>query len=134
YSTDAGFAGVFQVRPVAGRLITPDEFKTKATVAVVSEGFALRHFGDANRAVGQVLHMEDSAISIVGVLPEAFHFPLKAAVWFPLRFENTNRTAHNYRAIALLKPGITTDMARAHLSAVGARLQQVFPSTHKFKS
>jgi hypothetical protein len=126
YGTDDGFAGVFQLTPVAGRLITPDEFKTKATVAVVSEGFAARHFGQANRAVGQVLRMEDSAMHIVGVLPGGFHFPLKAGLWFPLTWENTNRTAHNYRAVALVKPGITTETVRAQLSAVGARLQQPF--------
>jgi putative ABC transport system permease protein len=134
YGTDAGFADVFQLKPVAGRLITPDEFRTKATVAVVSEGFAVRHFGEANRAVGQVFHMEDRAMSIVGVLPAGFHFPLKSELWFPLVWENTNRTAGNYRALALLKPGITAEAARAHLSAVGARLQQAFPSTHKNKS
>jgi hypothetical protein len=65
YGIDAGFAEVFQLKPVAGRLITPDEFKTKATVAMVSEGFAGRHFGDANRAIGQVLHMDNSAVPIV---------------------------------------------------------------------
>jgi putative ABC transport system permease protein len=134
YGTDAGFADVFQLKPVAGRLITPDEFKLKATVALVSEGFAVRHFGDANRAVGQVLRVEESAMSIVGVLPAGFHFPLKAELWFPLTRENTNRTAHNYRVIALLKPDVTADSARAHLSAVGVRLQQAFPSTHKYKS
>ena len=134
YGTDAGFADVFQLKPVAGRLITPDEFRTKATVAVVSEGFAVRHFGEANRAIGQVLHMEDSAMSIVGVLPAGFHFPLKAELWFPLLWENTNRTAHNYRALALLKPGVTAEAARVHLSAVGARLRQAFPPTHKNKS
>src|SRR5437879_2414119 len=134
YGTDAGFTDVFQLKPAAGRLITPDEFRTKATVAVVSEGFAVRHFGEANHAVGQVLHMEDSAMSIVGVLPAGFHFPLKAELWFPLPWENTNRTAHNYRALALLKPGVTAEAARAHFAAVGARLQQAFPSTHKNKS
>src|SRR5712691_8544159 len=134
YGTDAGFADVFQLKPVAGRLITPDEFKTKATVAIVSEGFAVRHFGEANHAVGQVLHMEDSAMTIVGVLPAEFHFPLKAELWFPLPWENTSRTAGNYRAVALLKPGVTAEAARAYLSAVGARLQQAFPSTHKNKS
>ncbi len=36
--------------------------------------------------------------------------------------------------MALLKPGVTAEAARAHLSAVGARLQQAFPSTHKNKS
>jgi putative ABC transport system permease protein len=134
YGTDAGFAGVFQLKPVAGRLITPDEFKRKDTVALVSKGFAVRHFGEANHAIGQVLHLEDSALSIVGVLRADFHFPLKAELWFPIPWENMNRTAGNYRAVALLKPGVTVEAARAQLAAVGARLQQAFPSTHKDKS
>jgi putative ABC transport system permease protein len=134
YGIDAGFSDIFQLKPVAGRLITPDEFKAKATVAMVSESFAVRHFGAANRALGQVLHMDNSAVPIVGILPGEFHFPLKAELWFPMRLENINRTAHNYRAIALLKPGTTTETARAHLSAVGGRLQQAFPSTHRYKS
>jgi putative ABC transport system permease protein len=134
YGTDAGFAAVFQLNPVAGRLITPDEFKTKAPVAMVSEGFAMRHFGEAQRAVGQVLHTQGSAMSIVGVLPAGFQFPLKAEVWFPLPWENTNRTSHNYRVVALLKPGVKPEAARTHLSGVGARLQRAFPSTHKDKS
>ena len=134
YGTDAGFADVFQLKPLAGRLITRDEFRTKAPVAVVSESLAVRRFGEANRAVGKVLHLEDSALSIVGVLPAQFHFPLKAELWFPMPWENANRTAGNYRAVALLKPGVTAEPARAHLSAVGARLQQAFPSTHKNKS
>jgi len=134
YGTDAGFADVFQLKPIAGRLITPDEFRTKATVAVVSEGFAMRHFGEANRALGQSLHVENRVMSIVGVLPAGFHFPPKAEMWLPLLWEDTNRTAGNYRAIALLKRGMTAEAARAHLSAVGTRLQQAFPSTHKNKS
>jgi len=134
FGTDAGFTDIFQLRPVAGRLIARDEFKAKAHLAMVSEGFAVRHFGDANRAVGQVVHIEQTVLTIVGVLPAAFHFPLKAEVWFPMPWENANRTAHNYRALALLKPGVTVEAARAQLSAVGARLQKEFPSTHKDKS
>ena len=42
YGVDPGFTDVFQLKPVAGRLITPDEFRTKAIVALVSEGFAVR--------------------------------------------------------------------------------------------
>ena len=134
YGVDAGFADVFQLRPVAGRLITRDEFRTKANVATVSEGLALRLFGETNRALGQVLHMEGNAISIVGVLPASFHFPLKAEMWFPIPWESTNRTSGNYKAVALLKPGVTAEAARAHLGAIGGRLQQAFPSTHKNKS
>jgi predicted permease len=134
YGIDAGFTGVFQLKPVAGRLITSEEFKAKATLALVSEQFAARHFGEASRALGQVLRVEDSAMIIAGVLPAGFHFPLKADLWFPMPWENTNRTAGNYRAVALLNPDVTVQAARAHLAAVGARLQQAFPFTHKNKS
>ena len=134
FGTDAGFQDVFQLKTVAGRLLTAQEFKTKATLALVSEGFAERHFGTADRALGQVVNIEESPLSIVGVLPAGFHFPPKAELWYPLTWENTSRTAGNYRALALLKPGVTADAARAHLALVGARLQNSFPSTHKHKT
>jgi predicted permease len=134
YGVDAGFADVFQLLPVAGRLITRTEFKTKAPLAMVSESFAVRHFGETKRTLGQVLHIENMTLSIVGVLPAEFHFPLKAELWFPMPWENTNRTSGNYKAVALLKPDASVETARAHLATVGARLQHDFPSTHKNKS
>jgi putative ABC transport system permease protein len=134
YGIDIGFAQVFHVTPVAGRLITRDEFGTKAPVALVAEGFAVRHFGDPNRALGQILHQQNRAFSIVGVLPRGFQFPLTAEAWFPQFNENPNRTSGNYRAVALLKAGVTVEAARAHLAMVGTRLQQAFPSTHNKKS
>jgi predicted permease len=134
YGIDPGFADVFQLKPVAGRLIASDEFRTKATVAVVAENFAVRHFGEAKKAVGQVLHWEDNALTIVGVLPAEFHFPLKAELWFPQPWQDASRTAGNYRAVALLKPGVTAEQARAFLAAVGVRLQTAFPATHTGKS
>ncbi|HUB32364.1 MAG TPA: ADOP family duplicated permease, partial [Bryobacteraceae bacterium] len=74
------------------------------------------------------------ALSIVGVLPARFHFPLQAELWFPMPWENTSRSAGNYRVVARLKPGVTAEAAQAHMSAVGARMQQAFPATHKNKS
>ena len=133
FGIDNGFADVFQVRPIAGRLITPDEFRTKTKVALVSEGFALRHFGSVSGAVGKTLRIETYTTQIVGVLPADFHFPPQAELWYPMPWENASRDAGNYRAIALLKPGATPEAASVRLAAVGAQLQQAFPS-HKFKS
>src|SRR5689334_4572256 len=127
YGADRGFADVFQLRPVAGRLISPEEFKTKAQVAMVSETFATRHFGDAARALGQLVRLEENALSIVGVVPAGFHFPLKAELWFPIPWENTSRTAGNYKAVALLKPGVSIEATRERLSSVASRLRQEFP-------
>ena len=134
YGIDAGFADVFQLKPIAGRLITREEFRTKATVAMVSETFAVRHFGERHRAIDETLRSQQSALSIVGVLPTGFRFPRKAEVWFPMPWEITNRTSGIYKAVARLKPGVTAEAASAHLATVGARLQEAFPSTHKHKS
>lgn len=134
YGVDAGFNDVFQLKPAAGRLISRDEFQSKAPVAVVSEGLAVSRFGGAREAVGQTVRFEERALTVVGVLPAGFHFPLKAELWVPVFWENQNRTAGNYKAVALLKRGVRVEAARAHLAAVGARLAQAFPGTHKEKS
>ena len=134
YGVDAGFTDVFQVWPAAGRLIAPEEFRTKTPLAMVSAEFAARHFGEAPRALGQTVRIEEKAYAIAGVLPAGFHFPPKADVWLPMPWENNNRTAGNYRAVARLKPGVTVEAARAHLAGAGARLQAAFADTHKDKS
>ena len=134
YGVDSGFEAVFQLTPVAGRLITQEEFKTRAPVALVSAGYAIRHFGSVERALGHALTLESVARPVVGVLPAGFQFPLNAEVWIPMWRESTSRTSGNYRAVARLKPGITMEATAAHLSTVAARLRQTFPSTHKSKA
>ena len=134
YGVDADFLTVFKETPEAGRLISAEEFKTKANVAVVSHGFATRHYGDPEHALGRAVRIEERALTVVGVLRAGFHFPEKADVWLPMFWENLSRTAHNYRAIARLRPGVSVESARAGLAAVGARLQSAFPASHKDKS
>ncbi len=134
FGVDAGFNDVFQLNPIAGRLISRAEFTTKAPVILVSHGLAASRFGGAQQAIGQTVKFDDRVLTVVGVLPAGFHFPLKAELWLPIFWENQNRTAGNYKAVAILKPGVSLEAARAHLSTVGARLQQAFPSTHRNKS
>lgn len=134
FGVDSGFSEVFQLRPAAGRLITAEEYRTKSPVAMVSHAFAVRRYGTPGAAIGRTLGIEGRSMTIAGVVGEGFHFPMKADVWVPIWFENAARTAHNYRVVALLQPGVTAEAARAQLSTTGARLQQSFPSTHRDKS
>lgn len=134
FGTDAEFPTIFQIQPAVGRLISPDEYRTKAPVALLSHSFASRHFGTPALALGRSISMEGRSVAIVGVLPSGFHFPPKADIWVPIWFENTSRTAHNYRVVALREPGSTVERARAYLASAGGRLQQAFPESHKDKS
>lgn len=134
FGVDDGFLDVFRITPMDGRLITAEEFRRKDPVALVSETFAVRHFGSAPRAIGQTIRLEENALSIVGVIDASFHFPVNAHIWFPQVWESTSRTVGNYKAVALLKPGVTLDAAQARLSMIGSRLEKAFPVTHRSKT
>lgn len=125
-----GFFQVFQVRPIAGHL-----FDGPHSV-LISEGFWKRHFGADPSAIGRTLKVMDRSLTIAGVLPESFHFPPQAEIWAPAglyRSESPNRSAHNFRAVARLKPGVTTGQAQTQLAAIAARLEAQYPQSNKDK-
>ena len=72
---------------------------------MVGEGFAARNFGDAQRALGQSIRVENRVYEISSVLKGA-RFPADAEIWLPAPYvpENTNRSSYNFRAVAKLKP------------------------------
>ena len=129
---DAAFADVFRVQPVAGRWFTDGEAHR---AVMVSEGFARDNFGGAQAALGQVLHIENEAVEIVGVLPGGFAFPGKTQVWeaMPLTPESKARTAFNYRAVARLRGDATVASAAAELASLSRRLEAAYPEDNRNK-
>jgi putative ABC transport system permease protein len=129
---DSNFARVFSLAPLAGRLFSNSESHRSA---LVREHFAQENFGNAQAAVGQVIHIETEAIEIVGVLPNSFDYPNKTEVWeaASLQPESRSRTAFNYRAVALLRPGVDFDRAQAELNQVGRTLQAAYPADNRNK-
>jgi len=100
--------------------------------AIVSEGFAARHFGAAAGAVGQTIRVENRSYAIAGVL-SGLRFPADVEIWLPALYvpENSNHTAFNYRAIARLKPGISLHQAQANLDSIAASLAASNPKTNQ---
>jgi predicted permease len=65
----------FQVQPLLGRFIGPDEapFQGKGSaVAMLSYGYWQRMFGGAPDVVGKTIRIETATATIVGVLPHSF--------------------------------------------------------------
>ena len=129
------FFSVFGVVPVFGRGFENDDVRRGAIVGLL---FAQRNFGSGPAALGQILHMEAVAYEIVGVMPASFRFPWssEAQVWLATSPEpaSLSRTAFNYRAVALLKPGVSLDAVNAQLQTIGSRLQAAYPDANKDKS
>src|SRR2546425_5255652 len=74
YVSGAFFSGL-GIPPAAGRLIDADDDRPGgAAVAVTTLGYAQRRFGEAGKAVGQTILINDSPFTIVGVVgaPEFF--------------------------------------------------------------
>ncbi len=132
---DVNFARVFDLKPIAGRLFTEAEANQ---AALVSEQFARDNFGSAQAALGQVLHGDvgSAAVEIVGVVPAGFDFPSKTQVWIArplIQPQWDGRNAFNYRAVALLRPGVSFKAAQAELDAISQRLQKIYPDDNRNK-
>ena len=142
YFVTPNFFATFGVRPLFG-----GGFEDRGSArdgspqrgAVINLAFAQRNFGSGTAALGQTLRLEGVAYPIIGVVPPSFRFPREAEVWLetdpqPKEPWGTSRTAYNFRALALLKPGATLDAANSELATIGRRLQAAFPDANKDKS
>jgi predicted permease len=132
------FFRVFNVLPAIGREFTSDEAKPgSSAAAMISSAFAVSHYGNPDKALGQKIHMFDRTLDVVGVLPPGFYFPNKTSIWFPantIHRDVESRSGHNYRVVGKLKPGVTLEEAQAQMTAIGSRLEEKYPDSNADKS
>jgi putative ABC transport system permease protein len=123
----SGFFRVIGVRAEAGRLIEPrDEPVGADRVAVVSHALAARALGGTSAAVGQSIHVDGIAHTVVGVLPYADD-PLanRADVWPALQLAQPERRGpFGMLVVARLTPGATFESATRDVAGISER---VFP-------
>jgi len=81
---DTSFIPLFALQPQAGRLITPEEIKANAPVAMISDVLWQNVFGGELAAVGKKLKLRGREFSIVGVMPAGFRFPYQTDAIEPL--------------------------------------------------
>ena len=124
------------IQPSEGRRFTASD-QGRAQVALVSDGFWRRHFGNQPIASGHEVRLANLSLEIIGILPGGFHFPEQSAtdVWIPMadNLREVSRSANNYRAIGRLKTGVSVQQAQAQLSAIAERLAKAYPDSNKDK-
>jgi macrolide transport system ATP-binding/permease protein len=149
-----------KIPPAAGRLVAPDDDRAGATaVIVLSYAFAQRRFGDAARAAGQAVLINNLPFTAIGVTPPGFFGidPSKAPeVFLPFHADmrlrpqsdpNANPEQrfldeHNYwvEMMGRLRPGVSRAQAKAALggkfdtwvasTATKESERQVLPKLH----
>ena len=132
---EANFFSVIGAQPFLGRGFAPGEDQEgKDHVVVVSYGFWQRHFAGDTSALGKTVELNSQPYTIVGVMPRWFNYPQGTDVWIPIAKTvkgTTSRGNYSFRVIGRLKPGVSVEQAQADLSAISARLAQLYPNTNK---
>ncbi len=136
----ANFFSFLGARAAIGRTFLPeDESPNAQPVAVLSHQYWASHYGSAPNVIGQTITLNDKAHIIVGVLPEDFRevfesFPGRARIWTPATLTNqamARRGPGPYMALAMLKPGVSIEQARAEMTAIAERLAHAYPDSNK---
>jgi putative ABC transport system permease protein len=128
----ASFWAVLGALPIMGRTFTEDEDRRKAPVAVISHGLWQRRFGGARDVVGSKLILNDSPVTVIGVMSRDFYFlPWRFTdIWTPAAFspqELSQSGNHYLNCVARLKPGVSLNEARQAMTALGHGLMKDNP-------
>jgi putative ABC transport system permease protein len=117
------------VQSLIGRAIEPDDDREEAAGTVmISERLWRTRFAGGSRAIGTIVRLNDQPRIIVGVMPQTFEFPMRAAdFWIPFQFGPRDYVYSNpsIEAIARLKPGVSREQAFAEMQQVARSLAAV---------
>ena len=133
------------IAPRLGRTFLPDEDATHHHVAILSDRLWKQRFGGNPEIIGRTISLNQSAYTVVGVMPASFEFPLRRRpvdLWttFSAMQETSDgsvpiameRGAHFLQVMARLKPGVSLAQAQAEMDVVSQALAQQYPDTNKY--
>ena len=121
-----GFFDTLGIQPAMGRTFLPDEQTPGAPLRVIlGYGLWQRAYGGDRNIIGRALHISGFPVTVIGVMPRGFSYPPKAEIWLStvaIGNATPSRTAHNFRAIGRLRPGVSFAQAQSDLGAIMHRL------------
>ena len=133
---DANLFSVLGVQPVLGRAFGPDD---PENVAVVSRRLWRERFAEDPSLPGRTLTLDGRVFTVLGVMPERFQFPYRAAsllpgtfsesrtdLWVPgppLRAVTGELRRGRSAVVARLAPGVPLATALAELRVIGAGVE-----------
>jgi len=138
----AQFFEMLGAKPQLGRLFSADDDRQGAApVAVLGHDCWKTRFGADAQVLGKTLILNDTPVTVVGVLPPSFIFGSRRdEVFVPLAQMPTRLGAGRWAldrgnhqglfALARLKPGVTQSQASQEMKAITARLEQQYPKTN----
>jgi putative ABC transport system permease protein len=138
---------VLGIAPKKGRVFRAEEFgEGHDDVVVVSERLWKRRFNSDAQLIGKQLSINGRSFTVIGIMPEAFQFPLplfniqggtfghQVDIWKPIAFtknELESRGSRSYGVIGRLKPGVTLSRAQAEVDTIIANWYSRFGDNYQ---
>ncbi|HTU50320.1 MAG TPA: ABC transporter permease [Acidobacteriaceae bacterium] len=123
------FFQTLEVQPMLGRLFTADECLPKGRPAVLlSYPFWKRQFHANRDIVGQAIDLNNTPVTVVGVLPKTFDFGSvfspgsKVDIFTPFIMHDFQDDGNALALIGRLKPGVTLAAAQAEADLLFPKL------------
>ena len=120
---ERGLFRLLGVAPAIGRTFRDDD---PPQVALLSFGLFRRRFGGDAAWIGRKIRLDNELYTVIGVLPEGFQFPYRAALtelWIPWNAPATaNRSMRADTVVGRLRRGISREAAVQELSAISRRV------------
>ena len=125
-----GFFSMIHAKSLLGRAFLPsDEQPGAAPVLVISYNVWKERYAGSREVIGRHVQVNGQPATIVGVMPEGFHFPVNSDLWIPLAHtpELSRRDHRTLWGYGILKRGVTLRQANAAMNGISARLRKQFP-------
>ena len=129
------FLDLLRVKPILGRGFEPEDGMLGAQpVLLLSHMVWQKRYGGRQDVLGQTVRVNSEPVTIVGVLPEAFMFPVTEELWMPLILETGEVERGDGRTLGVfgrLQDDVSIDGAAADLATIARRLEQQYPETNE---
>src|SRR5262245_10656015 len=121
------------VETVQGRHFLEEEDKPGAApAAIIGYGLWRRRFGGDPGVIGRSARIDGESVTVVGVMPAGFGFPINAEIWKPMgaAYDENDRGHHSAYGIGRLRPGVTIEAARSEIEAIAAAIGREHSQTN----
>src|SRR3984957_19309859 len=132
------YFSVLAAAPKLGRTFqTTEDLIGQDHVVILSQEIWEQRFGSEPLIIGRTIRLNREPYTVIGVMPASFRLlGFTPQVWTPLVVSAADQTAtarkdRSLFLFARLQPGVSIQQARADLTTLARRAEQIFPATEK---
>ena len=126
---------MLRITPFMGRLMREEELQPGAEpVILLAHNVWRDNFRSDPNIIGSSIRANGRPTTVIGVMPEGFHFPTNQDVWVPLPFDllaTPRGEGRTLEVVGRLKEGVSVDAAMVELSGIAKRLEIEYPETNR---